>query len=846
MAVWRTNTRRARILAWGLLVLSGSVSPVTRAATATHPAERTELPGLVNRAIAASEDLGPADRSEPAERVLLLLKSSPAQAAGLAALLHDQHRRGRKEYHRWLTPQRFARRFGVAPARLRLLRAWLETRGLRVEELPPGGRLLAFGGTLGQIDDAFATHFHRYRWHGEVHVANSTNPSVPTALSGIVAGFASLSDFRRESQLLRGSDRPQFTAGGTNYLAPADFATIYDLQSSYAAGITGAGIHVAVLGRSDVLSADLGNFRASFGLSASLPTIIVNGPDPGLVPNDETESDLDLEWAGGIAPAADLVFVTSKSTTLTDGIDLSATYAVSHDLADVISLSYASCESTSDISGGTTLYDALWQQAAAQGTSVFVAAGDSGAAGCDLPTETTATHGPAVNGLCTSPDSTCVGGTEFIADETNPSAYWSAGNTAGTQGSALGYIGEAVWNQSGGNLDASGGGASIYVAKPAWQLASGVPSDAHRDVPDLAFSASSAHDGYLIYSSDGYSGSTLLSVGGTSAPTPAMAGIAALVDQHQGGRVGSFNPVLYALSSAQAAATGASVFHRITSGNNSVPGQTGFAASVGDPEYSQASGLGSLDAAQLIASWKYAAVADTGLTPTAVVVPASASIGGLSLTLPSNTAWTASIGGGGSGWLSVTPAGGTGSTDLTFAASANTRSVSRSGTVTIAGQVLTVTQAAAAAASGDAGVVGLSAATLAFGSDAVGTATAMQQLLVSDTGNANLTLGSVTIGGVDAADFVDSGSCASGVVLVPGAVCYLDVTADATARGALSATIEIQIDGASAATVDLAATGVAATPSDTDGPLPVWADVLLGVLLLGIGGRRRRVATDDR
>jgi subtilase family serine protease len=193
--------------------------------------------------------------------------------------------------------------------------------------------------------------------------------------------------------------------------------------------------------------------------------------------------------------------------------------------------------------------------------------------------------------VCSSPYSTCVGGTEFTADISAPSTYWSTTNTAGTYASALQYIGEAVWNQSGtvsdgSDLWSSGGGASIYFAKPAWQLTTGVPSDGYRDVPDVALNASSAHDPYLIYSSDGNSSSTLEGIGGTSAAPPAMAAIAALVTQSQGGRVGSFNPPLYGLSEQQTHG-GAAVFHPITSGNNTVPGQTGFTASVTDPIYNQ-------------------------------------------------------------------------------------------------------------------------------------------------------------------------------------------------------------------------------------------------------------------
>jgi subtilase family serine protease len=525
---------------------------------------------------------------------------------------------------------------------------------------------------------------------------------------------------------------------------------------------------------------------------------------------------------------------------LSDGIDLASQWAVSNNLADVISLSYGSCESSSDISGGTTLYNQLWQQAAAQGSSVFVSAGDSGAAGCDADSSTTATLGLAVNALCSSPYSTCVGGTQFTADVTNPSTYWSAGNTPGTQASVLSYIPEAVWNQSGSvsggaDLFASGGGTSIYFVKPAWQLAAGVPSDGWRDVPDLALNASGAHDGYLVFSSDGQPAGTLLSVGGTSAAAPSMAGIAALITQNQNGRVGNFNPVLYGLSGLQAGG-GAPVFHLITSGNNSVPGQAGFSASMGDPTYNQATGLGSIDGALLIAHWTDYVASAFGLSPVTAVVPATAVVGSASLTLPSTTAWSAVVGGGGASWLTVAPASGTGSAPLTYSAAANTASTARSGTITAAGQVLTVTQAAS---SGGAAQASLSSSALGFGVDALGQPTSSQRVLVSDTGSANLTLGTVSLNGGAPGDFSDSGSCAVGLVLTPGASCYLNVTFDPTALGSRTATLQIGIGGGNSVNVTLSGTG-APDAGGSDGPMPLWAYALLATLMFAIALRRQR------
>lgn len=803
--------------------------PVARINAAIDDSQRVTLERQVHPAVSRSVDLGPADARLPAQSVVMVLAASASQEADLAQFLHNVQIRGRPEYHHWLTPQAFGQRFGVAPADLAVVRAWLRSKGFRLLPQAAANRSIVFSGTIGQVNEAFAAGMHQYRWRGERHLANSRNPTIPRAFSAVVRGFASLHDFRLQPQFRRSTLRAQTDLGdGTHALGPADFAVIYDLTSTYAQGLNGTGRSLAVIGRSDVQNVDINNFRSQFGLTAALPAVILAGTDPGLVTNDQTESDLDLEWAGGIAPSVALKFVTAKSTNTTDGISLSAQYAVEQNLADVITVSYGSCESPADVAGGTTFYNQLWQQAAAQGISVFVSSGDSGAAGCDTSESATATHGSGVNLLCSSPYSTCVGGTEFAADSSAPSSYWSANNAPGTYASALQYIGEAVWNQSGSvtggsQLWSSGGGASIYYAKPAWQLSAGVPSDGYRDVPDVALNASSAHDPYLIYSSDGNFSSALEGIGGTSAAAPTMAAIAALVGQRQNGRVGSFNPPLYGLSGLQTSG-GAPVFHLITSGNNSVPGQTGFTASTSDPIYNQASGLGSVDAGLLIVHWSDFVGSSSGLSPTSAVVPAAATVGTAILSIPATTAWTARVTGG-SGWLTVTPPGGTGSAPLTYSAAINTGSTARTGTITIDGQVLTVTQAAAA---GGAAQQSLSTSTMSFGNDAVGMTTAGQTVLVSNKGGTNLTVGQISLTGTAQADYAYTGTCYAGLVLTPGASCFLQVTFDPTAPGARSALLQV-----GSASIALSGTGEQGVSSD--GPLPLWAYALMGVLMLAIG-----------
>jgi uncharacterized protein (TIGR03437 family) len=242
------------------------------------------------------------------------------------------------------------------------------------------------------------------------------------------------------------------------------------------------------------------------------------------------------------------------------------------------------------------------QQGNAQGITWVASSGDNGGADCNDSTTT----GLAVDAPASIPEVTGIGGTEFVEGAGN---YWAASNGS-TRASVLSYIPETTWNDSvaDGSPAASGGGASAYFSKPVWQTGPGVPSDNARHFPDLAFSASADHDGYLVYSS----GSDQV-YGGTSVPTPSFGGIAVLLNQSlvqsgAGAGLGNMNPKLYSLAQSNPA-----VFHDVTTGDNIVTptcsarrGRTcsstpvGFSATAG---YDQATGLGSVDTAALVAAW---------------------------------------------------------------------------------------------------------------------------------------------------------------------------------------------------------------------------------------------------
>jgi len=544
------------------------------------------------------------------ERILLQLASSSEQEAALEQLLVEQQDPASPRYHAWLTPEEFGEQFGVARQDLDALTAWLVAQGFQVTEVAAGRRSIEFSGTAAQVEAAFHTEIDRYEWKGRPHVANAGDISIPAAFATVVRGVVSLHDFglRPFHHVIASAAAPLTNfSGGVHGLSPYDFATIYDLTPLWNAGYDGTGQSIAVVGETDIKASDVAGFRTLWGLGANSPIIIVNGKDPGIVSGDETEADLDVEWAGAVAKGASVYFVTSASTNTSDGVTLSAQYVVQHDTAPVMSLSYGMCEA--QLGSSNYFYNSLWQQAAAEGIAIFAAAGDSGSAGCDASNDAVASQGFGINGLASTTYNVAVGGTEFN-DASSSSTYWSPNNNA-QMASALGYIPEVVWNESstagGSGLYAGGGGSSLMWNRGSWQTGAGVPTGTARLTPDISLSAA-GHDGYVIEQEGG-----LYLVGGTSAATPSFAGLMAIVNQYT--HTGNGNPVskLYAL-----AASAPGVFHDITAGSNAVacaagsPNCSTAAAPAGTGKmtgynagsgYDLATGLGTVDANALVTNW---------------------------------------------------------------------------------------------------------------------------------------------------------------------------------------------------------------------------------------------------
>jgi hypothetical protein len=589
-----------------------------------------EIRGHVPVWSALGHDTGPLADDEPIEHVTAVLTRTPQQEDGLQALLRDQVTRGSADYHHWVTPEEIADRFGASPEQLATVLAWVETRGLHAENVSRSRGFVTFSGTAKTLGAALSTEFHRFDVGDDRWVSVISEPRIPAEIAAAIRSFAGLSTIasgavHHTKERKRIISSPEYSSGSQHFLAPADFAAIYDVNPVYADAIDGRGTAIAIVGRSRVDPNDVLNFQAITGATSKAPTVTIppSGVDPGMtLDDDQAEATLDVTRAGSVAPGAtiDLVVSGTPSTSMVDGTTIAIEYVVDNDVAPILSISFGECEALEGQSA-TLFLDSLFTQAAAEGISVFVSSGDAGVAGCAAGFETPpASLVAGINFMCASGSVTCVGGTEF-SDQANPAAYWNTANSI-TLGSARSYIPEGAWNEprsatSSAQLDASGGGASIFISKPSWQTAPGVPADGFRDTPDVAFAAA-CHDGYVVclaFDGGDCSQGEFESFCGTSAAAPSMAGIMALVDQANSGAQGNFNPTLYALAPA---ASTSKTFHDVnvaTSGvatctatpstcNNSVPGaddaSVGLAGGEVQTGFDLVTGWGSLDVAALL------------------------------------------------------------------------------------------------------------------------------------------------------------------------------------------------------------------------------------------------------
>ena len=361
--------------------------PQARLAAPIANTSRATLAGSQPPRARIARDLGVVDSSTPLQSITMYFSRSAQQQADLDALAVAQQDPGSPQYHQWLTPAEFGARFGLADADIAKTQAWLESQGFIVQSVSPSRNSITFSGTASTVASAFNTPLHRYTLNGENHIAPSADLTLPSALAGIVSDVRNLSDFRPRPHVRYGNGarfKPNFTSAqtGNHFLTPGDVAVIYDIKAAYSAGYNGSGQTIAVMGQSAVVNSDITNFQTAIGQTAKAPTSILvpNTGASAVYSGDESESDLDTEYATGIAPGATIDFVYVGANATASVFD-ALTWAIQNRIAPILNISYGECETQLGQSQFNSL-NALFQQAAAQGQTIVSAAGDAGSTDC--------------------------------------------------------------------------------------------------------------------------------------------------------------------------------------------------------------------------------------------------------------------------------------------------------------------------------------------------------------------------------------------------------------------------------------------------------------------------------
>jgi subtilase family serine protease len=582
-----------------------------------NEANRVTLYGNTHPAATAENDRGRVSDSLPMEHLQLLLKRSPEQEKALGKYITDLQTPTSPNYHHWLNARQFGEQYGLAKTDIDTVSNWLQGHGFKVNVRYNNGVLLDFSGTAGMVRETFQTEIHYLQVKNAMHISNMSDPKIPAALAPGVIGVASLNDFRPDKNFRK---KAQFTtSSGFFIVVPGDLATIYNLNPLFNEGISGQGQTVVVVEDTNMKAIDWHTFRQTFGLNqfkggsftqvnpASSGTN--NCVNPG-INGDSEEASLDAEWASASAPSATIELASCADTTTFGGLIAVQNLVNGANPPGVISMSYSLCEAQTPASLKAA-FNSAFQQAVAEGVSVFGSSGDALASECDRPFPASY-HGIGISGWTSTPYNVSVGGTDFSDTFFGEnSTYWSSTNSS-TFASALSYVPEMPWNDSCANgpisialgfstpygsdgacnsstgqefLNTIGGGGGPSecatgtpstggvvsgtcegYAKPSWQNILGVPSDGVRDTPDVSLFAANGVWGhfYVFCASAGAPGTcagtpdTWPGAGGTSFSSPILAGMQALVNQKAGGRQGNPNVVYYALANNEYGSTGSS------------------------------------------------------------------------------------------------------------------------------------------------------------------------------------------------------------------------------------------------------------------------------------------------
>ena len=558
-----------RLLASTLLLGSVLLPPaMAQSPVQPVPGKTVPLPGHLPVLMATALPVDRVNAAEPITFAISLPLRNPAELRELIGRLTDPND---PQYGQYLTPVEFHARYSPTQADYDATVAFAKAHGLTVVRTHPNRLLLDVAAPAGAVEQAFGVRLQHFRTpQGLVFRAPAAEPVIPAALSGRIEGLIGLDDLAvsrphnrtapaMQSLLLNPHSGGSGMGGG---FTPGDIRAAYNLNGL---NLTGAGQTLALYELDGYTASDITGYEKAFGLpNVTLQTVLVDGfsGKPGA---DASEVTLDIELALAVAPGLNKILVYEGPNNGAGIVDTFSKIA-NDNLAKQVSTSWGLPEKAAAASLRTS-ENSIFQQMAAQGQTVYAAAGDSGA----YDNGTTL----GVDDPSSQPYMVGVGGTKLA-----------------TNGAGGAWKSETTWNSGSINGGAGGGGISVVWPIPSYQSghigAASKGSTTMRNVPDVALNSDPV-TGYSIY----FKGQWYV-IGGTSCAAPIWAGFTALVNQSRAnngsGPLGFPNPLFYQIG---ASARYSLDFHDIADGSTNLfyPAVTG---------YDLATGWGSFNAANLI------------------------------------------------------------------------------------------------------------------------------------------------------------------------------------------------------------------------------------------------------
>ena len=511
-----------------------------------------------------------------AKSLRLVVALQPRDPGALERFATEVSTPGSAGFRDYVSVPEFAGRFGATPAQIATVRSALGERGLDVGAPGRNGLSLPVTATVGEAESAFGISVEQVRMpSGRIAYANDRAPAIPAAAAPFVQAVVGLDDVAQphrqgHSQLApslfgaTSAGAPVSTSVVTGGPQPCEgaldrqskdggytadqIASAYQLSDFYGAGNFGAGQTIALLELEPFSPADIATYQACYGTNVVVSEVNING-GPGPYEGEDGESALDIEQLIGLAPGVSIVVYQAPNVGNGE-IEILSAY-VEQNVAKVMSSSWGICEKEVDKEQFAAV-DTLLQEAAAQGQSFFVAAGDEGSTDCYEPEGSDKDKSLAVDFPGSDPFATDVGGTQMEAPTVPPTEY--------------------LWND-GVEEGAGGSGVSAHFPMPAYQLEAApglgvigsLSSGAScgfagycRQIPDVSANAS-PDTGYVVHAEGKWQ-----VIGGTSAAAPLWAAFATLTNASpacHGFRIGFANPSLYTVAGGSAYAA---AFHDIT------------------------------------------------------------------------------------------------------------------------------------------------------------------------------------------------------------------------------------------------------------------------------------------